>query len=386
MNTTVAHNEVWNIPYSGISLGWGWGGPSSMVNNHVDYNYVHDGMTSSLRDGGAIYVNRTQGSTPASTIQGNYIAQQSQVCGALYLDSGSSYWQVQNNVIGGYVPLWLAVQTYEPSANYNTVQNNYLGSFVGGLCDSPNNTNTLAGNESGLTSWPAGAQSIIAAAGLEAAYVGLRNGPEQSNVAWRKPVITSSNYSSDYAGSNANDGKAGSSWASAAGDTSASWQADLGASYALSDIQLLFRQDLDVPSERQNFRILVSNTSGLTSDYTVVCSRGPNPLQYQDRYDCPAPTGTWRYVSFVKGDAGGAALAEVRAFGAQGSSVGSSTSSGGPSTARSNGGGAFDWVTLGLLGLAIGAGYRRPLDPEPPPGSTAFQKPLLSGQFGLYRF
>ena len=355
INTTVAHNEVWNVPYSGISLGWGWGDPSSMVNNHVDYNYVHDGMTSSLRDGGAIYVNGTQGSTPASTIQGNYIAQQSQVCGALYLDSGSSYWQVQNNVIGGYVPLWLAVQMYEPSANYNTVQNNYLGSFVGGLCDSPNGTNTLAGNESGLTSWPTGAQSIIAAAGLEPAYVGLTNGPEQSNVAWRKPVITSSNDSSEYAGSNANDGKAGSSWASAAGDTSASWQTDLGASYDLSDIQLLFRQDLDAPSERQNFQILVSNTPSLTSGYTVVCSRGPNPLQYQDRYDCPAPAGTWRYVSFVKGDASRAALAEVRAFGAQVSS-GDSFAGGASSTVRSDGGGAFNWVTLGLLGLLLARG------------------------------
>ncbi|MEV5481542.1 right-handed parallel beta-helix repeat-containing protein, partial [Streptomyces sioyaensis] len=111
--THIEHNDVFNVPYTGISLGWGWGiypATSTMVDNHVDNNHIHNVQTSAMRDGGAIYVLGTQGSSPRSTMNGNYVEQDSQDFASLYLDNGSSYWDVKNNVVGGYTPHWAFVQ------------------------------------------------------------------------------------------------------------------------------------------------------------------------------------------------------------------------------------------------------------------------------------
>ena len=328
-NTTVDHNEVWDTPYTGISLGWGWGdSSSSMVNNHVDDNYVHDVMTSSLSDGGAIYVNGTQGSSSASTIEGNYINQDSQPQAALYLDNGSTYWTVENNVIGGYAPNWVFVTaggTGAPSADYNTVEYNYAESSAGGILGTPPSDNTVASNSTGLTSWPTGATTIIGSSGLESAYVGLLNSSPQTNLAYGTSDTVSSTWSG-LSPSNANDESVAAPWASASGDTSPSWQTDLGASDSLTDIQVLFRQDgYDQPATRADFEILVSNSPSLTSGYTVACTQGATPLPYEDRYDCQPPAGNWEYVSVVKTDTNELVLGQLRVFGTA-SSGGSSYS------------------------------------------------------------
>lgn len=297
-NTTIDHNEVWDTPYTGISLGWGWGSPgadSTMVDNHIDDNYVHDVMTSSLLDGGAIYVNGTQGSSAASSIEGNYISQDSQNNGAIYLDNGSSYWQVEDNVIGGYTYAWAFIQTtYTPAAVDNTVEDNYTTSSatIGGGDYSANNT--VTDNSTGLTSWPAGAQTTIGGAGLEPAYAGLPDGPEESNLAYDMPATASSTWSSAYLASNADDGNATSLFASDVPDSNASWQVDLGAAYDLTDVQILFRQDgYDHPTERENFEVLVSNSTSLTGGYTTACTQGPWP--------CPTKAATTALSPLVRG-------------------------------------------------------------------------------------
>lgn len=88
---------------------------------------------------------------------------------ALYLDGGSSYWQVTGNVVGGYVPNWLYVQHYSPTSDNNTVEDNYVGSNAGPIKGTPPSDNTIAKNTTGLTSWPTAASTIIANAGLEPA-------------------------------------------------------------------------------------------------------------------------------------------------------------------------------------------------------------------------
>lgn len=317
--TTIDHNDVSDTPYTGISLGWGWGQQSTayMSGNHVDDNYVHDVMTSSTSDGGGIYLNGTQGSV-GSTLDGNYVSQVSRAIGALYLDNGSSYWQVENNVVGNYAPNWLYVQQYAPTADHNTVENNYAWTTAGGVNGTPPSDNTVQNNTSGLTSWPTGAQTTIANAGLEPAYIGLLGGPAISNLDYKTPDTVSSTWSSGNPASNANNEAIGSPWASASGDTSPYWQTDLGAAYALSDIQIDFRMDgYDYATEREDFEITVSNSSSVTSGFTVACSQGETPLPYESRYACPAPAGTWRYVSVIKTDGNPEVLGQVRVFGAQ---------------------------------------------------------------------
>ncbi|MNI52314.1 hypothetical protein D3C73_1070820 [compost metagenome] len=68
----IENNEVFGIPYSGISVGWGWGGhldSETSRNNIIRANHVSH-MMSSMSDGGGIY---TLGQQPNSIIDGNLI-------------------------------------------------------------------------------------------------------------------------------------------------------------------------------------------------------------------------------------------------------------------------------------------------------------------------
>ena len=113
IGTVLAHNEISHLPYSGISMGWGWGEedagggayeeipyrfakPTPAGNNRILYNHIHHVM---LRrdDGGAIY---TLGNQPGSVIRANYIHD----CGpgrpgGIYLDEGSGFIEITENVV-----------------------------------------------------------------------------------------------------------------------------------------------------------------------------------------------------------------------------------------------------------------------------------------------
>jgi hypothetical protein len=315
-HTHIDHNEVWDTPYTGISLGWGWTSKTPMLDNHVDDNYVHDVMNSWLYDGGGIYVLGGQAQTPVSTMTGNYVERISNAhdIGALYLDGASSNWQVQNNVIGGYAPHWLFIQNATKyTSDKNAVNGNYIGSAVGPINGTPPSDNDVTDNISGLTSWPARAQTVISGAGLEPAYTGIRNGPQQENLAYGTPAVASS-AQADHPASGANAGLTTTPWVSAG--SGGWWQTDLGASDSLSDVQILFRQDgVDYPEEREGFQVWVSNNGAMANGHTVACSVGGTPLPYESWYDCPVPAGTWRYVAVVKTDSSRFALGQVRVFG-----------------------------------------------------------------------
>jgi hypothetical protein len=58
MNSTIAHNTIENTSYTGISLGWGWGGVVSFArDNHVVGNRLINIMQF-LNDGGCVCVIR----------------------------------------------------------------------------------------------------------------------------------------------------------------------------------------------------------------------------------------------------------------------------------------------------------------------------------------
>ncbi len=98
---TIAHNEIYNVPYSAISLGWGWTNESMKAaytkGNRILANKIHDHMQV-LVDGGGIYCNGYQ---QGGLIEGNYIYNQGYKYALLYLDDGAANWTVTGNVCQG---------------------------------------------------------------------------------------------------------------------------------------------------------------------------------------------------------------------------------------------------------------------------------------------
>jgi hypothetical protein len=110
--TVIAHNEIRNLPYSGISVGWGWGQedaggsdgyyqpffykePTPSRELRCEYNHICNVMLE-RNDGGAIY---TIGNMPGSVIRGNLIHDDTGRPGGIYLDEGSGYIEVTGNVV-----------------------------------------------------------------------------------------------------------------------------------------------------------------------------------------------------------------------------------------------------------------------------------------------
>ena len=111
--TVIAHNEIFRLPYSGISVGWGWGEedagggaypqpsfyqtPTPAKNNRIEYNHIHHVMQV-LNDGGGIY---TLGNMPGTVIRGNHIHDNPGIPGGIYLDEGSGFIEVTGNLVHG---------------------------------------------------------------------------------------------------------------------------------------------------------------------------------------------------------------------------------------------------------------------------------------------
>lgn len=168
-DTTILNNEVSNTPYSAISVGWGWGAKATyMANNRVAFNNIHDTMTAApngLVDGGAIYLNGYTATSSGvagdrSVVSDNYIHNQSRSIAAIYLDSGASRWDITNNVIErSNVSYW-----YTLGGTYDAVYGNYTDTQPGRISNgSP--TNSIGTNTTGISTWPAAANTIKANAG-----------------------------------------------------------------------------------------------------------------------------------------------------------------------------------------------------------------------------
>ena len=66
----IIHNEISNVPYTGISLGWGWNRQMcSMSNNLIKDNLIHH-YARHMYDTAGIY---TLGSQPHTFIEGNVV-------------------------------------------------------------------------------------------------------------------------------------------------------------------------------------------------------------------------------------------------------------------------------------------------------------------------
>ena len=188
---TITHNQVDHLPYDGIDIGWGWGindpggsqdytnrgtynyqpvytTPTTLKNNTVSYNLIFD-TKNAMHDGGSIY---NLSASPGTVIEDNYMYNNNGTV-ALYLDEGSRYLTVSDNVVQD-AGVWAF--TNANSAN-NTDDSTFSGNWYNGgatqvATGSPHN-NVLSGNVqvSGYN-WPAGAQQVISQAGIQSGTSG----------------------------------------------------------------------------------------------------------------------------------------------------------------------------------------------------------------------
>ncbi len=104
-NVNIVHNEIYNLPYSGIHCGWGWrSSTDSMIKGiKINYNYIYDCMKE-MQDGGLVYVmgptNREAGLAGyRNEIAYNFLEDMGAQGGYIYHDNGSTYWSAHHNVI-----------------------------------------------------------------------------------------------------------------------------------------------------------------------------------------------------------------------------------------------------------------------------------------------
>ncbi|MHB8972465.1 MAG: right-handed parallel beta-helix repeat-containing protein [Pirellulaceae bacterium] len=111
--TTIAHNKIHRLPYSGVSVGWGWGEedagggspsyvqpfryetPTPAQDNRIESNHIFAVMNR-LQDGGGIY---TLGNMPGTIIRDNHVHDNAGVPGGIYLDEGSGFIELCGNVV-----------------------------------------------------------------------------------------------------------------------------------------------------------------------------------------------------------------------------------------------------------------------------------------------
>jgi chitodextrinase len=191
-HTVISHNKVYDLPYSGISVGWGWGltdkggdtnypgnsgvpvytTPTTSRDNIVSDNQISDIMKSQA-DGGAIY---TLSANPGGVVSGNYIKDVPTLAyGAIYQDEGSRYWHTTGNALCNVAYQWLLMNHgMDITADRNfttqpafTTQANSTG-------------DTITGNTTvdGCQQLPA---SIVDNAGLQAQYRHLDPDPVSSD-------------------------------------------------------------------------------------------------------------------------------------------------------------------------------------------------------------
>lgn len=103
-DTSVAHNVIHDLPYSGLSIGYRWNTtPTSQVRCVAEYNHIYDVMKT-LADGAGIY---TLGFQPGTVLRGNLIhdvhrsafAHGGAPNNGFFIDEGSKGFLFESNVV-----------------------------------------------------------------------------------------------------------------------------------------------------------------------------------------------------------------------------------------------------------------------------------------------
>jgi len=124
IGSTISHNHIHHLNYSGISVGWNWSyTPQECNHNIVEYNHIHH-ISNLLSDLGGIY---TLGIQPGTVLRNNLIHDISSFANwgwGIYLDQSSSYILVENNVVYRAV-----AGSFLPHYGYDNVVRNNIFAF-----------------------------------------------------------------------------------------------------------------------------------------------------------------------------------------------------------------------------------------------------------------
>ncbi len=189
-DTVFTHNDLRDVPYTGVSVGWGWGvwRPEEVRNIHVTHNYIEN-VTHRNHDGAHVY---TLGWMPDSTISFNHLVDAGDWRGGIYLDQCSAFLTAEGNVIQrAESPLYFRAGAL---LRWNKAINNYIDnpnsgfSAEYGVIDDNNFYNEEINTVKVLDGkWPEPAQKVMAEAGVEAQYKYLLKEaeyPEWRVIAW----------------------------------------------------------------------------------------------------------------------------------------------------------------------------------------------------------
>jgi len=189
----IVRNDIADVTYSGMSLGWGWGNTTARFGNFtVSNNRIHNVMQT-LTDGGHIY---TLGDMPGTVISNNYMTNSPDGRGGVYNDSGSANIDILNNVIdiykNGTCYWWFqgVFKTHDLHAEGNFAHSKLDAQQ---RADAVNNTYVNNTNIASAGSWDGAgnetAQAIIDGAGLSSEYKSLIE--KAALPSWRtNPLVT----------------------------------------------------------------------------------------------------------------------------------------------------------------------------------------------------
>ncbi len=185
----MSHNEIFDVPYSGWHIGYGWYNRFSNNNKNMllEYNFVHDFMDQGIYDGGGIYVLGNTSGDGYNIARYNYFRNQMNAHGALYPDQGTTFFKFIENVIDlSEVDSW--VNNTPPKwshINMKTLHVHFINNYS--TTDYKTYSNEINFETDDIVygelivdpeaKWEGtNAPAIMAAAGLERAYTYLRNG------------------------------------------------------------------------------------------------------------------------------------------------------------------------------------------------------------------
>jgi hypothetical protein len=189
LNTSILHNEIFHVPYDGISSGVAGGHVDTPTNpdissninsgNNISANAIHN-FLESLADGGAIYLEGHQGQSwnTALTVGSNVAYANIELGKAYYTDIGSEWVNLDSNMLWDFSG-YGAITGCEPIGHLHTVGNYYpVGMVIGtySVCWSGTLLDTVNQNNIAISDMPGSADlpnSMLAAAGLEPAYQSL---------------------------------------------------------------------------------------------------------------------------------------------------------------------------------------------------------------------